>query len=471
MNNQIKIENCPGVYPGGPETIALAQTAFEQGCQSCLDFGTGNGYIAIYLSRRNIKIEALDISQKAVQCARENARLNNCQFKIFQSDLFSQVKNKYDCITFIPPINANEKEYQRTMKSLVRSFPLLIKLTRPLIYSITRKSRIKLVNKFISQAKNYLNPAGQVLISLPTNDIEYINRKGISFKAITQPTKLTTIYQIKYRGSDPQEGSTLMDKKRFLCLTLDLEKDYGYFETYRAFENIDLLLDLIKKYDLKITVFLVGSLIKQKKDIIEKFKSVPVEFALHSYSHDIKNKNPDFKSLEVIKAKAAYFNYFDQPPFGYRAPQGAISQAEIEELVRQGFKYDCSIFPYWRPGLYNNLKIPTKPFCLPSGLLEIPLSVLPIIRLPISLSYIQFFGWNFYKLFLRLFGWSSLIVFDFHLHNLRKARSLKGAPFYARLFYLRNQNKGFQILEEFIKLVKNKGYQSIFLSQLASKYE
>lgn len=261
------------------------------------------------------------------------------------------------------------------------------------------------------------------------------------------------------------------EDKKVVCLTLDIEKDYGYFDTYLAFENIDLFLNLVKKYDFKITIFLVGYLIEQRKDIIEKFKSIPVEFALHSYSHDIKNKNPDFKRQEVIKAKEAYFAYFKKQSLGYRAPQGAISQVEIDELVKQGFKYDCSVFPYWRPGLFNYLRSPTTPFSLPRGLLEIPLSVLPFVRLPISLSYIQFFGWNFYKLFLKFSGWPSLMVFDMHLHNLKKVKSLKGAPWFARLFYSRNQNKGFQILEEFIKLVKVKGYQSIFLSELASKYD
>ncbi len=258
--------------------------------------------------------------------------------------------------------------------------------------------------------------------------------------------------------------------EKIFCLTLDLERDYGLFNTYQSFENIDLFLALVKKYELKITVFLVGNLIEQRKDIIKCFKGVPVEFALHSFSHNVKNKSPDFKKQEVIKAKKAYFDYFKKQPCGYRAPQGAITQAEIEELLKTGFKYDCSIFPCWRPGLFNNLKMPTKPFKFSNGLLEIPLSVLPLIRLPISLSYIQFFGWNFYKLFLKLLGWPSLIVFDVHLHNLTKVRSLKGAPWYAKLFYLRNQNKGFQILEEFIKISKAQGYQSIFVKELIERH-
>ncbi|MFC1700630.1 polysaccharide deacetylase family protein [Patescibacteria group bacterium] len=258
----------------------------------------------------------------------------------------------------------------------------------------------------------------------------------------------------------------MVQQKKLICITLDIEKDYGYFDTYYALNNIDILLKLIKKYNIKITVFLVGYLIKERKDIIEKFKSVPVEFALHSYYHDIKNKDSVFKRQEVIKAKEVYLDFFKKQPLGYRAPQGAITRAEIMELIRLGFKYDCSLFPYWRPGLYNNLNIPTRPFFLSSELMEIPLSVLPVIRFPISLSYIQFFGWKFYKFFLKFFGWPSLIVFDMHLHNLKKVRSLRGAPWFSRIFYIRNQNNGFKILEEFIKLTKSKGYKSIFVSEL-----
>lgn len=198
MAEDIKIKNCPGVYPGGPETITLAEIALKQDCQSYLDMGTGNGRIAIYLKKEGKDVEALDISQRAVRCAQLNARLNNCHFNIFQSDLFGQVKNKYDCITFIPPINANEKEYQRTVKSLARSFSLLVRLFKPIVYLFTRKSRVKLVNKFISQAKNYLNLDGQILVSLPTEDIKYIDKRGLSFKAVSQPTKLVTIYQVRY---------------------------------------------------------------------------------------------------------------------------------------------------------------------------------------------------------------------------------------------------------------------------------
>lgn len=198
MLKNIKIKQCAGVYSGGSETIAMAQAAFRQKCRSFLDIGAGNGFIAIFLCKNGKKVEALDISPRAIQCARANAKLNKCRLKIFQSNLFEKVKKKYDCITFIPPINSNEKEYQRLGKSLSRSFPFLLDLFRPFLYLITRKNRVKLVNQFIFQARNFLNANGQILISMPINDVDYIEKENINFKIISQPTKLVTICQIKY---------------------------------------------------------------------------------------------------------------------------------------------------------------------------------------------------------------------------------------------------------------------------------
>lgn len=263
----------------------------------------------------------------------------------------------------------------------------------------------------------------------------------------------------------------LANNEKFLCLTLDLEKDYGHFDTYEAFANLDDFLALVEKYHIKLTVFVVGYLLEQRKDIIEKFRKAGVEFALHSYHHNLGKTDEDFKHQDIIKAKEVYLEYFGKAPLGYRAPRGAITKFELDILQEQGFQYDSSIFPYWRPGFYNNLQLPVVPFRWPNGLLEIPLSGLRFLRFPLSLSYMQFLGWNFYRFFLKLFGWPDLIVSGIHLHNLKKVRSLKGGPWFVRLFYLRNQDKGLQILEKFILRAKSKGFQPAFLSEIAQQYE
>lgn len=256
--------------------------------------------------------------------------------------------------------------------------------------------------------------------------------------------------------------------KKYLCLTLDLEQDYGRFNSYHSQENIKPLLELLKKYEIKLTIFVTGKILDEKPEIIEKFKNFPVEFEPHSYSHFTNSPPLSIKEKieDIVKAKQAYISYFAKSPLGYRTPLGMITDKEIETLAREKFKYSSSIFPSWRPGFFNNLKKTTYPHFTTSGILEIPFSVIPKIRIPIALSYQQLLGWPFYKTASYIFGLPNIIIYDFHLCNLKKSKKTKGLPFYLRLSYLRNQNKGFKILEKFIKFTQKHNYNSVFMSEL-----
>ncbi len=74
-----------------------------------LDIGTGCGCIAIVLARNltHCSIEALDISRKAINIARSNARMNNASVRFFRYDILKyetkKVRRNYDIIVSNPP--------------------------------------------------------------------------------------------------------------------------------------------------------------------------------------------------------------------------------------------------------------------------------------------------------------------------------------------------------------------------------
>lgn len=90
-----------------PETELLVDyvihycTLHPEPC-TLIDIGTGSGNIAISLAKnlKKTKIFATDISEEALELARENAKLNKAQDRIFflQSDLLEKVNGKPDII-------------------------------------------------------------------------------------------------------------------------------------------------------------------------------------------------------------------------------------------------------------------------------------------------------------------------------------------------------------------------------------
>lgn len=92
------------------KTIKLIDKYFHR-TVDVLDIGTGSGCIAITLNKEiDCNIDGVDISDGALLVAKENNKINNTNVNFYKSDLFSNVKGKYDVIISNPPyISYDEK--------------------------------------------------------------------------------------------------------------------------------------------------------------------------------------------------------------------------------------------------------------------------------------------------------------------------------------------------------------------------
>ncbi|EHJ51660.1 peptide chain release factor N(5)-glutamine methyltransferase [Streptococcus macacae] len=105
-----------------PETQELVQLILAENdaaSSKVLDIGTGSGAIALSLAKERASwdITASDISEKALEVARENAQINHLTVAFLHSDVFSHISEKFDILVSNPPYIALEdkKEVEKNV--------------------------------------------------------------------------------------------------------------------------------------------------------------------------------------------------------------------------------------------------------------------------------------------------------------------------------------------------------------------
>lgn len=73
--------------------------------KSVLDLCTGSGIFAILLAKSAEKVTAVDINPRAIRYAKFNAMLNSVNVEFMVSNLYENVRGKYDLIVSNPPYN------------------------------------------------------------------------------------------------------------------------------------------------------------------------------------------------------------------------------------------------------------------------------------------------------------------------------------------------------------------------------
>jgi Polysaccharide deacetylase len=255
--------------------------------------------------------------------------------------------------------------------------------------------------------------------------------------------------------------------KKTVCLTIDVEPDFGGLlikDNYFGMKDLSKLERIVRKYNLKLTAFLTGKTLEDNPDILKHLKSMKCEIEQHSYSHQIGH---DSKVKDIEKGIETHERIVGSSPIGYRAPQGIITQKEALFLESKGIKYDSSIFPTFFPGRYNRLNFPVLPYMIKgSNLVEIPFAVIPKIRIPIGLSYIQLLGLNTFKFLFKLLGLPQLLVCDFHTYEFGKLPSYNELPTLAKVGYYRAQHlykDPADVFENFVKYILSQEYESKYM--------
>jgi release factor glutamine methyltransferase len=103
----MRLFTLPGVFRPRPDSWMLARAVRAEGLAPgarVLDVCTGSGVLAITAAQCGARATAIDISRRAVLCARANARLNGVRVRALHSDLLAAVSGEqFDAIVSNPP--------------------------------------------------------------------------------------------------------------------------------------------------------------------------------------------------------------------------------------------------------------------------------------------------------------------------------------------------------------------------------
>ncbi|MGY5356197.1 peptide chain release factor N(5)-glutamine methyltransferase [Wenyingzhuangia sp. IMCC45467] len=147
-----------------------------------LDIGTGSGCIPITLAKNlnNANVNTIDISTKAIQTAKENAKENKVSINFIHQDILQATKlpQQYDVIVSNPPYvrNLEKQEMQKNVLDFEPHLALFVADDNPLIF----------YKKIAELAKVSLKPNGALYYEinqyLGQETVELL--KNIGFKNI-----------------------------------------------------------------------------------------------------------------------------------------------------------------------------------------------------------------------------------------------------------------------------------------------
>jgi release factor glutamine methyltransferase len=100
------IKRCREVYDPDDDSYLFLNIKEING--KIIEIGSGTGIISIHYAKRGYDVTAVDISERAVSCTRNNAMENGLKINVIRTNLFDGICGFYDFCMFNPPYLPSE---------------------------------------------------------------------------------------------------------------------------------------------------------------------------------------------------------------------------------------------------------------------------------------------------------------------------------------------------------------------------
>ena len=225
----------------------------------------------------------------------------------------------------------------------------------------------------------------------------------------------------------------MIPSKPIASLSLDLDNQWSYmkthgdagWESFPTYLNIVVprVLEFLAERNIKITFFIVGqdAALEKNHAALGSITKAGHEIGNHSFKHEpwLHLYSEEDVDRELAIAEEHIEIATGSRPIGFRGPGFSLSATVLRVLARRGYQYDASTFPTFlgplarayyfatsklspeemekRKGLFGKFQEgfrPLKPYQwkLMGNLIEIPVTTMPIFKIPIHVSYLLYLG-------------------------------------------------------------------------------
>jgi hypothetical protein len=154
-----------------------------------------------------------------------------------------------------------------------------------------------------------------------------------------------------------------------------------------SLQGMNRLYNILQSSQIKTTVFTTAYFAEQQPELVTPIAKNH-EIGSHSYYHS------SFKMEDLALSRKILKEITGQEISGLRIPR--MQNVDPVEIHKAGYLYDSSLNPTFIPGRYNHLNKPRTAF-FSNGIWQIPVSVTPVLRLPVFWLALKNLPFEFYK--------------------------------------------------------------------------
>jgi peptidoglycan/xylan/chitin deacetylase (PgdA/CDA1 family) len=250
----------------------------------------------------------------------------------------------------------------------------------------------------------------------------------------------------------------------------DLPQEYGLAHneadalsiSRRGFEALQ---DLLRQHRVQATHFTTLPFAEAASGPLREALVLDHELGLHAYAHrdDLRKLSAAEASHRLATAKRRLEAEFSVTVRGYRANRFRSPARSVLRDV--GLQWTSNLHPTWVPGSYNNFTRTRLPH-VDAGLLEVPISVTPTLRLPLSWFWLRNFGWPWFRANVRraMQGTGYLHIYV-HPWEFATHAPIAGLPLMGRLSLRRTGPPFLHLMDRVLRWCADEGLQPMTITR------